>query len=65
MNELMIGTLNLAPMQAIVANLTALSQAYDYPVGGVLGYDFFEQGIVCINLVTKELRIKLHERKKI
>jgi len=65
MNEFMLGTMNLAPMQTIVANLTALSQAYDYPVGGILGYDFFEQGIVCINLVTKELRIKLHERKKV
>jgi predicted aspartyl protease len=64
MNDFSLGSLNLAPMQTIIASLTSLSQAYDYPVGGVLGYDFFEQGIVCINLVTKELKIKLHERKR-
>ncbi len=62
MNDFAIGTIKFRPMQTIVASLTALSQAYDYPISGILGYDFFDQGIICINLVTKEIRVSLNER---
>jgi predicted aspartyl protease len=62
MNDFCLGNLKFRPMQTIVASLTSLSQAYDYPVSGILGFDFFDQGIICINLVTKEIRITLHEK---
>jgi predicted aspartyl protease len=61
--EVMYGTMNdftlcgqqLHPMQTIIANLDALAMAYKYPISGVLGFAFFEKGVVCINLVKKEL----------
>jgi len=62
MNDFSIGTIKFRPMQTIVASLTALSQAYDYPISGILGYDFFDQGVICINLVTKEIRVSLNEK---
>ncbi len=62
MNDFTLGTHKFSPMQTIVANLTALSQAYDYPVTGILGFDFFDQGVICINLVTKEISMNFHER---
>lgn len=61
MNEFMLGELKCRPMQTIVANLSSISQAYDYPVSGILGYDFFVQGKICINLVTKEIGVFLNE----
>jgi hypothetical protein len=61
MNDFVLGDLKCRPMQTIVANLSSLSQAYDYPVGGILGYDFFDQGKICINLVTKEIGVILNE----
>lgn len=62
MNEFVLGGLKMKPMQTLIANLNALSVAYDYPVSGILGFDFFDQGVICVNLVTKELRITFHER---
>ncbi len=62
MNDFNLGKHKLGPMQTIVANLTALSLAYDYPVTGILGFDFFDQGVICINLVTKEMSMSFHER---
>ncbi|MFH0760600.1 MAG: retropepsin-like aspartic protease [Bacteroidota bacterium] len=62
MNDFAIGNIKFRPMQTIVASLTSLSQAYDYPISGILGFDFFDQGVICINLVTKEFRVTLNER---
>ena len=47
------------PMQTMITDLESLAMAYNYPLSGVLGYDFFEKGIVSINLVKKELGICL------
>lgn len=65
--EVMYGTMNdfnlcgqqLHPMQTIITNLESLAKAYKYPLSGVLGFDFFEKGVVCINLVTQELSMYL------
>ena len=63
--EVMLGKLNdfvidehpISNMQTIIASLDALSATYGYPIDGMLGYDFFEKGEVCINLVKNELKI--------
>ncbi len=36
-----------------------MSQKYEYPIDGMLGYDFFAKGRICINLVKKEMGICL------
>jgi len=64
MNNFAIADVNFAPMQTIVTNLTALSETYGYPVGGVLGYDFFEKGVFSINLAKKEMQIRFHSDTK-
>jgi hypothetical protein len=57
MNNFFLGTRPFHPMQTMITDLEALSQAYHYPLGGVLGYDFFEKGLVSINLVKKQLGV--------
>jgi predicted aspartyl protease len=61
MNDFIVGTVPLHPMQTMIAGMDALALAYNYPLSGVLGYDFFEKGLVCINLVKKELSICLEK----
>ncbi|MFA6482955.1 MAG: aspartyl protease family protein [Bacteroidales bacterium] len=55
MNDCLIGNVPFHPMKTMITGMDALAMAYNYPLSGVLGYDFFEKGIVCINLVKKEL----------
>lgn len=55
MNDFNLCGQQLHPMQTLIANLESLALAYKYPLRGVLGFDFFEKGVVCINLVKKEL----------
>ena len=59
MNDFMLGRLSLNPMQTMITGMESLAMAYSYPLSGILGYDFFEKGIVCINLVKKELGMYL------
>jgi hypothetical protein len=44
-------------METIIASLDALSATYGYTVDGMLGYDFFIKGEICINLVKNELKV--------
>jgi predicted aspartyl protease len=55
MNDFFLGKQPLHPMKTMITGMEALALAYNYPLSGILGYDFFEKGIVCINLVKKEL----------
>lgn len=59
MNDFMLANRPMHPMQTMITGMDALAVAYNYPLSGVLGYDFFEKGIVCINLVKKELGLRL------
>jgi predicted aspartyl protease len=59
MNDFVLSGLPLHPMQTMITGLESLALAYDYPLGGVLGYDFFEKGVVSVNLVKKELSLSL------
>ncbi len=59
MNDFVLGDTPLHPMQTMITGVEALAMAYNYPLSGVLGYDFFEKGVVCINLVKKELALSL------
>jgi len=61
MNDFSIAESAFEPMQAIITSLAALSEAYGYPVDGVLGYDFFEKNRIRINLPKKEIGIIFHK----
>jgi predicted aspartyl protease len=57
LNDFVFGEHQITGMQTIITSLDALSSTYGYPVDGMLGYDFFEKGDICINLVKNELKI--------
>ncbi len=59
MNDFILCGQPLQPMETVIMDLQPLALAYNYPLGGVLGYDFFKKGVVVINLVKKELTICL------
>jgi predicted aspartyl protease len=64
LNDFVLGEHPIPEMQVIIASLGALSVSYGYPVDGMLGYDFFEQGEICINLVKNELKINFTKTGK-
>ena len=59
MNDFSIGNRPFNGMETIVSNLDALSDVYGTKVDGMLGFNFLEQGIVCVNFVRKEFGIQL------
>jgi hypothetical protein len=64
LNDFVLGEYPIRDMQTIIANLDELSASYGYPIDGMLGYDFFEKGEVCINLVKNELKISFTKTGK-
>ena len=57
MNDFILGSRKLSSMETILCSLTALSDKYGYPIDGMLGFDFFTQGKIYLNLVKKEMGI--------
>ncbi len=64
LNDFALGEYPISNMQTIIASLEALSASYGYPIDGMLGYDFFEKGEICINLVKNELKISFTKTGK-
>jgi predicted aspartyl protease len=64
LNDFVLGDRSILNMQTIIASLDELSASYGYPIDGMLGYDFFEKGEVCINLVKNELKISFTKTGK-
>ena len=64
LNDFFLGEYPIRNMQTIIASLNALSDSYGYPIDGMLGFDFFEKGEVCINLVKNELKISFTKTGK-
>jgi predicted aspartyl protease len=64
LNDFVIGSKQINPMGTILCNLTAMSRKYAYPIDGMLGYDFFAKGKICINLVKNEMGVCLKEEGK-
>jgi len=64
LNDFIMGTRQILPMETIICSLAAMSQKYGYPIDGMLGYDFFAKGKVYINLVKNEISICLKQEDK-
>jgi predicted aspartyl protease len=58
MNDFSIGNQQINGMETIISNLDALSEAYGTKIDGMLGFNFMEQGIVCINFAKKQFGIQ-------
>jgi hypothetical protein len=57
MGDFNLGERKISGMQTLLASMDEMSAYYDYQVDGMLGYDFFEQGEVSLNLITQEMGI--------
>ena len=58
MNDFTIGNKKIPNMETVITNLGALSESYGTKIDGMLGYDFLEQGIICINFVKRQFGIR-------
>lgn len=61
MSDLKSGNYQFGPMETIVTNLDAMSEVYGCKIEGILGYDFWEKGVYCINFSKNEMRICLRK----
>lgn len=64
MNDFSIGKHRIHGMQTMVTNLKAMSDAYGIEIDGMLGCDFFEQGIVYLDMKNKQLGIQFFKKEK-
>ena len=58
MNDFSIGNKQIKGMETIISNLESLSDAYGTKIDGILGFNFMEQGILCINFAKKQFCIQ-------
>lgn len=58
MNDFTLGSKQINGMETIISNLDALSEAYGTKIDGMLGFNFIEQGILCINFVKRQFSIQ-------
>lgn len=52
-----LGTRKITGMQTLITSLDDISALYECQVDGMLGYDFFEQGVISLNMVTRQMGI--------
>lgn len=64
MNEFSINNLNIPKMGTMLTDLSNLRKVYGISIYGMLGYDFFKQGLISINIRKKELGIQLYKEAK-
>lgn len=61
MNDFSFGNRQFNDMQTVITNLASLEEAYDVQLSGVLGYEFLEKGIFCINMRKNQLSIRFNK----
>ena len=64
MNDFTIGNKQIPNMDTVITNLDALSESYGTKIDGMLGYNFLEQGVICINFVKREFGIRFIKAEK-
>lgn len=65
MNDFSIGTKKIEDMQTIITNLSSLEEGYGSQFSGVLGFDFLEKGVICINLKKRQFSIRFTKASSI
>jgi len=64
MNDFSLGGQQIERMETIITNLDNMSAAFGTTVDGMLGYDFFEKGKICLNLVRLEMKVCFNKTGK-
>jgi hypothetical protein len=57
MSDLKFGNYQLGEMETIITDLDAMSEAYGRNIDGMLGFDFWQKGIYCINFGKDQISI--------
>ncbi len=65
MNDFSFGDKKLENMQTVIASLESLEEAYGTLFSGVLGCDFLEKGVICINMIKNQLGICFTKEEKV
>lgn len=55
MKEFELGNCSFGSMEVAVINLAPMCEAYGCNIDGMLGYDFWQKGVFCINLKKREI----------
>jgi hypothetical protein len=58
MTDFAIGNRQLVGMETIITDLSALREAYNSSIDGMLGSGFLEKGVFCFNFVKSEVGIR-------
>ncbi|MCE1197963.1 MAG: aspartyl protease family protein [Marinilabiliales bacterium] len=61
MNDFSIGNTRIEGMETILSSLDALSEAYGTHIDGMLGFNFIEKGVLCINFKKEEFGIQFRK----
>ena len=64
MTDFVLGARQFSPMETILCSLSEMSAKYEYPIDGMLGYDFFSKGRIFINMAKNEMGICLNKEEK-
>lgn len=65
MRELMFSKHQFGEMETVVRNMEAMSEAYGCTIDGMLGFDFWQKGIFCINFYTNEISFSMNKAEKL
>ncbi len=57
LNDFTLSSHSMPGMPVIITSLENMSEAFDHNLDGMLGFDFLNQGIISVNLMTKEFRM--------
>lgn len=63
MNDFSLGEHRVGGMETIISDLGSLSEVYGTAIDGMLGYNFMEQGTICINFVKKQFGIQFNKEE--
>lgn len=61
LDDFTIGTMNLSNLPTVISNLEEFGNATDQQIDGMVGFEFLNKGIICINFKKKELSVYAFE----
>jgi predicted aspartyl protease len=64
MNDFRLGNNQFRDMKTIITSLNTMSEAYGIETDGMLGYDFFISGTICINFIKRQFDIQINRKEQ-
>ena len=64
MNDFRLGNNQFRNMKTIITSLNTMSEGYGIEMDGMLGYDFFVSGTICINFIKRQFDIEINRKEQ-